>query len=448
MQKSDNHALQFVIFLLLISSLIGCNHLKAKEVNVLNINELKIPKDIESYNFINEIGASNVELNTYRYIQSTNSVMLSYGHKQFLSLNGLGAAWKKGNHDEQYSPIWLSWSTEAKIIAEQKIESTQNVKSVLTCPKNSKNPYTRYLSLDKTPQGHYLVDDNKNLIRYEVILSPLIEEYIKSYKTKNTPVNFIPGTKDKFGSMALKLAWKELTEEDDISRYFIQDAFMIKNGECEKSKVALISMHMVYKTEKLTDWIWSTFSHIDNAPLAELNPGPGNKYIVNQTQKLLRKWNLYSNNTTSTLNSYNTNDPLSSAQIADVYKYPDNNVFAKIPETEYQYFVENIDSFNKLSPWRYYRQEGSQWIQKMDETDYKSNKNNILIKQCDSELYGRFSGCPIPKLLSNVALEPYEQSTSCVSCHQPSLNNKPQSQQSFDFIFLPPQLFNKGNKND
>ncbi|UOK69376.1 hypothetical protein [Ancylobacter polymorphus] len=85
------------------------------------------------------------------------------------------------------------------------------------------------------------------------------------------------------GAMELKIAWRILGPNDDASRYITQNVLLavakdLVNGTqeiCAEVTVGMVGMHIIqrnldYATNKnlLPEWIWSTFEHIDNAPLA------------------------------------------------------------------------------------------------------------------------------------------------------------------------------------
>lgn len=85
------------------------------------------------------------------------------------------------------------------------------------------------------------------------------------------------------GSMELKIAWRVLGATDDASRYITQNVLLavasdlVSNTQpiCANVTVGMVGMHIIqrnpdYATNKnlLPEWIWSTFEHVDNAPLA------------------------------------------------------------------------------------------------------------------------------------------------------------------------------------
>ncbi|OYY30235.1 MAG: hypothetical protein B7Y65_00875 [Azorhizobium sp. 35-67-15] len=85
------------------------------------------------------------------------------------------------------------------------------------------------------------------------------------------------------GAMELKIAWRILGPNDTKSRYFTIDAQLAVAGDlvsggqqiCETVTLGMVGMHIIqrnpyYDGNKvlLAQWIWSTFEHVDNAPVA------------------------------------------------------------------------------------------------------------------------------------------------------------------------------------
>lgn len=85
------------------------------------------------------------------------------------------------------------------------------------------------------------------------------------------------------GSIELKIAWRVLGANDTVSRYITQNVLLavapdlVSNTQpiCANVTVGMVGMHIIqrnpdYATNKnlRPEWIWSTFEHVDNAPLA------------------------------------------------------------------------------------------------------------------------------------------------------------------------------------
>ncbi|MAL60391.1 MAG: hypothetical protein CMC14_10110 [Flavobacteriaceae bacterium] len=153
-----------------------------------------------------------------------------------------------------------------------------------------------------------LIDQEGKQVRYEVLFNRTEFEYLISNDraaTKNlTPsgpkgeankVNF-PDTKDdtqyKEGAMEIKSAWKELcvgpdckspdtqTMEAARKKFLVRTAIIYneETGSCRPAPMALVGLHIARKTYYAPQWIWMTFEHQDNVPLATDKEGTGTFY--------------------------------------------------------------------------------------------------------------------------------------------------------------------------
>lgn len=90
----------------------------------------------------------------------------------------------------------------------------------------------------------------------------------------------------KNGSIEIKAAWRiiDRAKGDDPTRYFTQNAFLAVAGDlvrtgrgfCRTVTLGLVGMHIVQRNPLVPDtpalrpqWIWATFEHADNVPLAQ-----------------------------------------------------------------------------------------------------------------------------------------------------------------------------------
>jgi len=136
-----------------------------------------------------------------------------------------------------------------------------------------------------------LLDQHRNYARYEIRLNQneyetiVSKEWFLADKLPKSPAVIVldssaPG---KYGAMELKAAWRELAEGDDASRFYVAPAWKLDPGtaRCVETRVALVGFHIAHKTTPFTQWVWSTFEHVDNVPP---NPGaldPKVKYSFN-----------------------------------------------------------------------------------------------------------------------------------------------------------------------
>ncbi len=90
----------------------------------------------------------------------------------------------------------------------------------------------------------------------------------------------------KNGSIEIKTAWRIINRNagDDPSRYYTQLAFIAVPGDlvnggrqfCSSVTLGLVGMHIIQRNpvdpqnqKLLPKWIWATFEHMDNAPMAQ-----------------------------------------------------------------------------------------------------------------------------------------------------------------------------------
>jgi hypothetical protein len=140
-----------------------------------------------------------------------------------------------------------------------------------------------------------LVDQNGKWVRYQVLVNREEFEYIfknelysqdgqvkfsqrPQENTVDFPVN--EGTK-RHGAIEIKLAWKELGEHDDKTRFYhrpvtVTVAEPAKQGEPPKSReieAGLVGMHISMRTQSSPEWIWATFEQIDNVRVNHYSNG-------------------------------------------------------------------------------------------------------------------------------------------------------------------------------
>jgi hypothetical protein len=82
--------------------------------------------------------------------------------------------------------------------------------------------------------------------------------------------------------MGIKLAWKQLGENDLPERFFTRKAIVVstsygKDGKPVQTKseqlMVLVGMHLTALTQSSPNWIWTTFEHVDNVVANDLEFG-------------------------------------------------------------------------------------------------------------------------------------------------------------------------------
>ena len=153
--------------------------------------------------------------------------------------------------------------------------------------------------------GQPLIDRNLNFVLYDIVLNEVESEYIKNnglqtkagqqkFKDMGKKVSFPLGfykdpmklTGGSVGAIEIKTSWRMLDpKKDDLKKYYTVDGDIYIDAKYTvagkalhiHSKMGLVGMHIIqrttgpYTTKGGTfpqDWIWSTFEHVENAPLA------------------------------------------------------------------------------------------------------------------------------------------------------------------------------------
>ena len=154
----------------------------------------------------------------------------------------------------------------------------------------------------------YLVDQDQNRVRYEVLFNRTEFEYLigdgRAASLNLTPsgpkglankVHFPDNREDtlyKKGSMEIKSAWKELCLTSDCNqqdakslaaakkRFLVRIALIYDEDTktCRIAPMALVGLHIARKTHYAPQWIWMTFEHKDNVPDANATNKTGTFY--------------------------------------------------------------------------------------------------------------------------------------------------------------------------
>lgn len=167
-----------------------------------------------------------------------------------------------------------------------------------------------------------LVDRNLNFAVFDIRMNPVEVDYIEKYslntisgqqafKDNGTAVSFPLGHYDdnatntggQVGAMELKTAWRVIPSGsgEDTSKFYTTDGmvFVAANNSdsgkafCFQAQLALVGFHIMQRVTGPyqqfmpsepafdQDWMWSTFEHVDNAPMAtnaqdptDNSPGP------------------------------------------------------------------------------------------------------------------------------------------------------------------------------
>ena len=281
-----------------------------------------------------------------------------------------------------------------------------------------------------------------------------------------------PNSAGKVGSIEIKTAWRIIDRAagDDPSRYFTQASIIAVAGDlvnggrmfCRSVTLGLVGMHIIQRNpddpknpQLRPRWIWATFEHMDNAPMAQqpcnvmngcpttnwLNQpscGPaetasGVRYSYHRPNVSGLGTNIRPKSTGlgPTKFPWNRTPPFAKGNTTAATAMPQATRCFSIYKTTYQINQQWQAALRAIkSPFQYYMLVGTQWG-----ANIEPERGQVLPVDA------------VPTLLSNMTLETYIQNYtqsvpgqggpgSCVGCHNFArlpAGTKP----SADFSFLP-----------
>jgi hypothetical protein len=140
-------------------------------------------------------------------------------------------------------------------------------------------------SFDEAAVNVPLVDSAGNFVVFDVMMNndefqyiAVQNKYYNSNGQKGAAISFPPGKAGGAeGAIELKTAWKVLTAMDNQATYirmpmriYVPAAHSSTGKDfCTKPlPMGLVGIHILHKGTSQRDWIWSTFEHVNNAPLS------------------------------------------------------------------------------------------------------------------------------------------------------------------------------------
>ena len=287
--------------------------------------------------------------------------------------------------------------------------------------------------------SHPLIDQNLNYVFAEVRFNDVFYDFVRSnqyYLKKNLseapqPLQMPssdPST-NAIGAMMVKAAWRQMTAEDDQSRYHVIVADVVDpdGGGCSLKPMGLVGLHIAQKVENFPEWIWSSFEQVDNVQLGP-NASTNTKISFNNgtdTPATPRGW---------------ANRPKLAPPLEVMSKRLATQVtrLNQIPTTpEGQSTVDQNASYAALlagTPFEHYQLVITQW---------PADAATFILPE-DGGIYPQDAGGAFPANgATNTAMETYMQSqedaqgaggNSCMSCHYGSATS--------DFSWI---LFNKSH---
>ncbi|WP_298509237.1 hypothetical protein [uncultured Kordia sp.] len=278
----------------------------------------------------------------------------------------------------------------------------------------------------------WLTDQNGKLIWYEIKVNHTEFDYISTNELYN-PVKqnamaenggiWLPN-----GSIEIKAAWREIADADYEKlkdRYKIITAWVpqkvvvksrdsVKMSDYKETKLGLVGLHIIQKTPTMPQFHWATFEHADLAPEKQIKESKIDWLLYNP-----EKYNETPNQTPTV-----GKDPID--QPVQVIKEHEATVGldAKVLN---EFVHERIKELSPNSVFKYYHLVDSQW----PSSAVSDNDNETFTPLKD--------GGKTPMIMTNVTMETYVQTISCLDCHVGAgINHKKDGQEyasDYSFIF-------------
>ena len=359
--------------------------------------------------------------------------------KQLLNLNALPRVWSQfSTPQEIFNPDYrddiCGDTGQVQGQGQGQSRDTDNVSAAIL---NS--------SIFLQPSGKPVIDRNGNYLLYDVRVNDVMVDYVRSngldsmqgqqeFMASAASIEFPLGRYDDKlhkrggspGSIAIKTAWKVIDagSGDDSQRYFTIDGLIpVEAGQsesgqpfCVEAQLGLVGMHIMRRTESGNGghWIWSTFEHIDNAPLAGNARRPND--IFNEVQfeggcrapaKLDRKYALFSEACPDCpTNQLVHNDWKWAASAPFAVKYQGPSGAGSQVVRCWDVF-EGTQLINRL------------WQEKLGGTVW-ANYFSISAQWKGANRGKTVPEGEVPRFMTNTTMETYEQykrTGSCLSCH-------------------------------
>lgn len=220
-------------------------------------------------------------------------------------------------HPQQGMLRWQSFAPKDHVVFTRDIEK-ENVSACATDdesdPGDTGADTPIILHAFRQPTGEVLVDQAGNYVLYQTRINKAAASYLathgletpagrKAFAQTGEAIAFpqiepaMAGGKDPVvtkakhgspGALLVKMAWRVLPKDADQNRFLTRPARIAVAAEdavdgkpaCHDVTVGLVGMHLVQRVISGNGdrWIWSTFEHVDNAPLAA-NARGANSFI-------------------------------------------------------------------------------------------------------------------------------------------------------------------------
>jgi hypothetical protein len=253
--------------------------------------------------------------------------------------------------------------------------------------------------------GGPLIAQNHTYVRFQVRLNPVEFDFIRDHFLDGRlkwPAADAPKLRFPNNSIAVKAAWKIIKEEElpaAQSRFYTVDAMVLDpvSNTCKIEKMGLVGLHIVQKTLRRPQWVWSSFEQVDNVPEPGTASPVGRRFSFNDPSKpeVLDP-------ATAPLPISKSNPPLQNPRVMQVIRSK------KIADSTRR-TNEDYRALLKGTVWENYALVMTQWP-KFPQPEEENG----------APFPGPFTGPDPMTNIANTTMETYFQktaSTSCMNCH-------------------------------
>jgi hypothetical protein len=362
----------------------------------------------------------------------------------FLALNAAASTTSRGvardgnpaNPGADARTAWMTWrSIDDVFPADRSVPPAWDGDGQFA-PRGQFRPHL-LTSLAKTPLGDVnlagaavnsfigpVIAQNRTFARFEIRFNQVAYEHILKYKLHD--YHYLPGRgeiPDDFpaGSVVVKASWRliEPSESAFKARCFWSSALIrdpFQPAEPARTQdAALVGLHVIVRTAKRRQWIWSSFEHVDNVP-GPAGPVASKDYSFNYGVA-------YTGAPPANLDA---NAPAGSRPgIPAVLTAlgPEGSGGPRPTQVErLQQVHPKTEATNALyqaalagSAWQYYKLVVTQFPSQPD-------KNNAPLDGVPFPGAGGAVDGGLAVSVANTTMETYFQKTSCMECHQNAKN--------------------------
>ena len=302
--------------------------------------------------------------------------------------------------------VWESYKTPAQVYPGNAAPSTCNKGGRLVLSQTSKLTTNSFIE-PFTP--YPLIDSAGNFVVYDIRMNDVEADYIvqNGLQTKQGQQkfaqawNFPKGKGSNPGALEMKTAWRVFSDPKAAKGFFTVPGVVEVAAEnsatgqplCLEVTLGLVGMHIMQKISTPSDfsdyWVWGTFEHVANAPLAaNATPSGVNGNAVSPPEKPLAScpipgkargtWSFFDARCTKNGQSCEANEPPAKPK-GGQYLWSATAPYAQEYLTDQKYGTQAVrcwrvyETANQVTDqfqtalgdtvWKNYRLIGAQWAQ-------------------------------------------------------------------------------------